>query len=101
MPIAFIPEGLYFLVAFNFSIAWMVYFHQLSGDCSAQPVCSEIISASISGYWAEAIHTVVAASTTDTFIDDVPISIPSRSSGPFPELSLLGDIIVSFTIIKI
>jgi hypothetical protein len=39
----------------------------------------EIISTSVSGYWADATQLPVDASTTETFIDDVPKSIPNNN----------------------
>ena len=38
-----------------------------------------IIGLSVSGYEADAITFCDAASTTDTFIDEVPISIPNNN----------------------
>ena len=38
-----------------------------------------MIPDSVSGYCAAAIHACVAASTTDTLIEDVPTSIPNNN----------------------
>src|ERR1700754_4492406 len=53
--------------------------HHISGDCSAQPGCRAIMGDSSSGYCADASAFCDAASTTETFIEDVPISIPSNN----------------------
>src|ERR1700679_3703800 len=63
----------------HISIAFWVCSHHISGDCSAQPGCKTMIGDSSSGYCAEAITFCDAASTTDTFIEDVPISIPNNN----------------------
>jgi hypothetical protein len=66
-------------VAFTFFIAPLIFCHHVSGDCSAQPVCNEMIVVSSSGYCAEAMHCCVSASTIDTLIEEVPRSIPSSN----------------------
>src|SRR5690606_2824890 len=53
--------------------------HQEAGSCSAQPGCSDRIAASFSGYCVEAIFLFEWASMTDTFIDEVPKSIPNNN----------------------
>src|SRR5688572_30341134 len=79
IPIAPISAGSYVLPACAFFIACCTCSHHISGDCSAQPGCGEIIGDSDSGYWADALHCCVWASTTETLIEDVPTSIPRSS----------------------
>ncbi len=71
MPIAAICCGLNFFIAFNFMIACIVCCHHMSGDCSAQPDCKEVMPVSVSGNCVEAMHCWVAASTTDILIEEV------------------------------
>src|SRR6185503_9728350 len=79
MPMAAISKALYKPLLLQFSIAFWVKAHQPSGDCSAQPGCKAMIGASSSGYCAEATTFCAAASTTETFTDEVPISIPNNN----------------------
>src|SRR5687767_2909026 len=59
--------------------ASLKYSHQLSGDCSAQPLCRERMAASLSGNCAAATGCPEAASTTETLMEEVPMSMPSSS----------------------
>src|SRR5215208_6534649 len=69
MPMAAMSLGSYWLLLLHFKIACFTCSHHRSGLCSAQPDCTEIISTSVSGNCAEAMHTSVSALTTETFIE--------------------------------
>ena len=60
-------------------MAMQVFSHHIFGSCSAQPGCGEIMGISISGYCTEAIVARVTLSTTETFTEDVPKSIPRNN----------------------
>jgi hypothetical protein len=57
--------------------------HHMLGDCSAQPVCSDFMGDSTSGYCADAIDCCVARPQQTTLTDEVPISIPNNSINLF------------------
>src|SRR5690606_21103088 len=79
IPIAPMSFGLYKPLWCVFFIASLVSAHQVNGSCSAHPALSERMGASDSGNLAETIRVFVVASTTETFIDDVPKSIPNNN----------------------
>src|SRR5580698_8607848 len=71
--------GSYAFIACTLRMACCTYSHHVSGDCSAHPGCLDTIAASLSGYCALASTASVAASTTDTLIEEVPRSIPNNN----------------------
>ena len=61
-------------VASTSAVADFRYCHQSSGFCSAQPLCFDIIGASLLGKKVLATHLPVSASTMQAFTDELPIS---------------------------
>ncbi len=60
------------------SVASRRCFHHSEGCCSAQPVRTEIISASVLGKNAVLTHLPVSALTREAFTEELPMSYPKR-----------------------
>ena len=75
MPIARTePTGLPFI---NCRIPSQAYCHHIRGSCSAHPLCGASIGISACGSVTEPAHAPEATSSSATFTDELPISIPN------------------------